>query len=129
MTWDFGSREGRFDVTKFDTAHFGADGLSFGGRMCAPGVAACGTNTPGGNHFGGALSGTLPATAPGGAELIDIPEADRNLDGFALGSFARGPDNIGRSIPQGVIGNWGIGNDRYMASGIFAGAHVPAASQ
>jgi hypothetical protein len=122
MNWDFGTRSGNLTISNFDTQHFGTDGLSFTGAMCAPGVTSCGTTTPGGNHFGGALSGQLPNN-------LDLSATDRTLEGFALGSFARGPENIGRSIPQGVIGNWGVGNDRYMASGIFAGSHVVAPTQ
>jgi hypothetical protein len=41
----------------------------------------------------------------------------------------RGPSNfnndhtpIPRSIPQGVIGNWNVGSERYNATGIFAGS-------
>jgi hypothetical protein len=130
MNWNFGSRDGRLDITNFDTDHFGDDGLSFTGSMCAPGVTSCGTNTPGGNHFGGKLTGELPATVG-----YQVNEA-RDLSGFALGSFVRGPSNfdvngvaINRSVPQGVIGNWAVGNDRYMASGIFAGGHVPTPTQ
>jgi hypothetical protein len=115
MNWNFATKSGDLTISKFDTQHFGTDGLTFTGNMCAPGVTACGTNTPGGNHFGGALNGQLPEN------LVSL--TDRALEGFALGSFARGPENIGAgSIPQGVIGNWGVGNDHYMASGIFAGA-------
>ena len=125
MNWNFGTRSGDLTISSFDASHFPDNGgLSFTGAMCAPGVTSCGgTATPAGNHFGGPLSGQLPNLEP---------EIDRNLNGFALGSFARGPDNfdvnnvaINRSIPQGVIGNWGVGNDRYMASGVFAGSQLP----
>jgi hypothetical protein len=123
MNWDFASRSGDLTISRFDTEHFGEDGLTFTGNMCAPGVTACGT--PAGNHFGGKLAGQLP-------EYLELSEQARDLEGFALGSFARGPNNfnadgvaIKGSIPQGVIGNWGVGNDRYMASGIFAGSSVP----
>ncbi len=113
MNWDFATRTGDLTISHFDSDNFNDGlGLRFSGPMCAPGVTACGT--PAGNHFGGALSGQLP-------ENLDLSAADRALEGFALGSFARGPKNIGQSIPQGVIGNWGVGNDRYMASGVFAG--------
>jgi hypothetical protein len=125
MSWNFGTRQGGFAIAGFDSAHFNdGQGLTFSGPMCAPGVAGCGTNTPGGNHFGGPLSGQLPASA-------QLTGDARNLSGFALGSFVRGPSNfdingnpISRSTPQGVIGNWGVGNNHYMASGIFAGAHA-----
>ena len=132
MNWNFGTRSGDLTISKFDASHFPDNGgLSFTGSMCAPGVTSCGTNTPGGNHFGGALSGALPDTWQHGEATGQIPTDARNLNGFALGSFVRGPDNVGteRSVPQGVIGNWGVGNDRYMASGIFAGSHVPSPSQ
>ncbi|MGH6803179.1 MAG: hypothetical protein ACREC3_07415, partial [Methyloceanibacter sp.] len=129
MRWDFAKRSGDLTISKFDQEHFGNDGLTFRGDMCAPGVTSCGgPGTPEGNHFGGKLTGQLPGDGPG-AGLS--PEA-RNLDGFALGSFARGPENydngdpktgtpIKGSEPQGVMGNWSAGNDRYRASGIFAG--------
>ncbi len=132
MSWNFGTRKGLLQISQFDTQHFGPDGLSFSGPMCAPGVTSCGRTpdgarwaTPNGNHFGGPLAGQLPAQYG----EIPIPEAARNLNGFALGSFVRGPDNyqfvndvpvaINRSVPQGVIGNWAIGGDRYLASGVF----------
>jgi hypothetical protein len=118
-------------ISEFDTGHFGPDGLTFNGPMCAPGVTACGNSpdgsrwsTPAGNHFGGPLTGQLPNT--------ELPAGARNLSGFALGSFALGSSNfdqntnaaIPRSVPQGVMGNWGVSNDHYTASGIFGGAHV-----
>lgn len=131
MNWNFGKRTGNMTVSNFDAGHF-EGGLQFGGKMCAPGITSCGTtpdgakwNTPNGNHFGGPLKGTLPNFGP--SEGLS-PQAQA-LNGFALGSFVRGPSNyqtvgdlpvpISRSIPQGAIGNWGIGNDRYMASGVF----------
>ncbi len=125
MSWNFGTRKGDFTISQFDSAHFNSgQGLTFSGPMCAPAVTGCGSNTPGGNHFGGSLTGQLPAN-------LNLSSAERNLTGFALGSFVRGPSNfdtngvaINRSIPQGVIGNWGVGNDRYLASGIFAGTHA-----
>ena len=125
MNWDFGKRSGDLKISKFDQANFGTDGLTFRGNMCAPGVTACGTTTPSGNHFGGKLTGQLPADGQNG----ELPPGARDLDGFAVGSFTRGPGNydqetgkpIKGSIPQGVMGSWGVGNDRYQASGIFAG--------
>jgi hypothetical protein len=128
MDWDFAKRSGNLTISKFDASHFPDNGgLSFTGAMCAPGVTSCGTNnTPGGNHFGGALNGQLPASWQNGYSSGQVPINAQNLEGFALGSFARGPENIGGgSIPQGVIGNWGVGNDHYMASGIFAGSLRP----
>jgi hypothetical protein len=91
-------------------------------------LTSCGTNTPGGNHFGGKLTGSLPANWQNGYyNSGEVPEGARDLNGFALGSFVRGPSNVGpeRTIPEGVIGNWAVGNDRYMASGIFAGRNSP----
>ena len=125
MNWDFGKRSGDLKISKFDQAHFGTDGLTFRGNMCAPGVTACGTTTPSGNHFGGKLTGQLPENGQNG----ELPPGARDLDGFAVGSFTRGPDNYNQetgkpikgSIPQGVMGSWGVGNDHYQASGIFAG--------
>jgi hypothetical protein len=131
MSWNFGTRKGLLEISKFDTQHFGEQGLTFGGTMCAPGVTSCGSTpggkwqTPAGNHFGGPLTGQLPNNYLSEG----FTEEQRKLNGFALGSFVRGETNyqvlndtfvpINRSVPQGVIGNWGAGNDRYMASGIF----------
>ena len=101
MTWNFATRSGEFSISRFDTK-VSPDGLAFGGPMCAPGVAGCGTSA--GNHFGGPLSGKLP----NGAELT----------GSAAGSFV----NNGTDKAAGVIGNWGVANSQYEANGIFAGA-------
>jgi hypothetical protein len=98
MTWNFASRTGDFSISHFDTG-VGPDGVAFGGPMCAPGVAGCGT--PSGNHFGGPLSGNLPSGAA--------------LAGFAGGSFV----NNGSDKAAGVIGNWNVGNSQYEANGIF----------
>jgi hypothetical protein len=133
MTWNFQSRSGDMTISKFDQDHFGEDGVTFGGPLCAPGVTACGTNdkawsTPNGNHFGG------PLTSRG-----NNPNEPRDLNGFAVGSFARGSaknDNgnpttgtpVKGSTPQGVMGNWQVGTgpdtpagSRYQASGVFGG--------
>jgi hypothetical protein len=115
MHWSFAQRAGDLTISKFDTQHFGTNGLTFTGNMCAPGVTSCGT--PAGNHFGGELSGQLQASGL----IANLPDQARNLSGFALGSFVR-PLDATDGIPKGVIGNWGVGNDRYIASGIFAGA-------
>jgi hypothetical protein len=132
MSWNFGTRKGLLEISKFDREHFGPEGLGFSGSMCAPGVTSCGTTpdgvrwaTPNGNHFGGPLKGQLP----NGFMSEGLTVAQRDLNGFALGSFVRGPTNyqvvndapvpISRSIPQGVIGNWAVGGDRYLASGVF----------
>ena len=125
MKWDFGKRSGDLKISKFDQAHFGNDGLTFRGKMCAPGVSGCGTTTPKGNHFGGKLTGQLPGNGQAGG----LPRRTRDSNGIALGSFARGPGNYDPETgnpsraahPQGVMGNWGVGNDHYQASGIFAG--------
>jgi hypothetical protein len=57
MNWSFASRSGDLAISKFDANNFNG-GLSFSGPMCAPG-AGCGTAA--GNHFGGPLTGNLPA--------------------------------------------------------------------
>jgi hypothetical protein len=93
-----------------------------------------GCSTPKGNHFGGSLNGQLPGAWKNGDTQGTINESAeyRDLNGFAVGSFARGPSNytnndpkngtpIAGSKPQGVMGNWTVGNDHYQASGVFAG--------
>ncbi len=128
MDWNFGKRTGNMEISKFDQQNLGGDGLTVKGKMCAPGVSGCGGSTPSGNHFGGKINGQLPNSGPS----AELPADARNLDGFALGSFARGPDNfdngdpktgkpIKGSTPQGTMGNWQVGNDHYKASGVFAG--------
>jgi hypothetical protein len=113
MTWEFGPRTGDLTISRFDTANFGTNGLSFGGAMCAPGVT-CGTgdfsgvSVAAGNHFGGTLSG----------QHADVG----SLSGNAAGSFV----NNGSTIAGGVIGNWNISNAgydpaTYKATGIFGG--------
>jgi hypothetical protein len=132
MRWDFGSRSGDMKISKFDQDHF-EGGLTFKGEMCAPGKANC--STPQGNHFGGKLNGQLPGAWQNGDANGEINQSAeyRDLNGFAVGSFARGPDNydngdpktgtpIPGSKPQGVMGNWEVGNDHYQASGVFAGS-------
>ena len=132
MNWNFGKRTGNMTVSNFDASHF-EGGLTFTGKMCAPGVTSCGSTpggawrTPNGNHFGDPLKGQLPGTAQFGQQPVPIDADYRDLNGFALGSFVRGPgpdQAIPRSVPAGVIGNWAVGNDRYMASGIFGGSRV-----
>ena len=118
MDWNFGKRTGNMEISKFDdTANEGRfeGGLSFKGKMCAPGVSGCGGSTPSGNHFGGKLTGQQRV-------------GDQDLNGSALGSFARGPSNydqngkpIKGSTPDGAMGNWQVGNEHYKASGVFAG--------
>ena len=132
MNWDFGSRTGDLTISKFDTS-VTPGGLTFSGPMCAPGVT-CGTGnnqftTPAGNHFGGPLS--VPT-----ANATGLPTNLSSLTGSAIGSFV-GPTSLPNpsgpgvipGIPQGVIGNWNIGNGQgnnsftYGATGIFAGSH------
>jgi hypothetical protein len=129
MEWSFASRSGTLEINNFDREHFQeTNGLNFEGKMCAPGVTTCGTgdkpwNTSKGNHFGGPLNQKLPD------KLNTLPEGARDINGFANGSFARGPTNydpetgapIKGKTPQGVMGNWSVGNGRYQASGVFAG--------
>ena len=105
MTWKFGARTGELAISKFDSYNF-QGGLTFSGPMCAPGLScAPGSHVPAGNHFGGQLTGQLP-------------NYQGPLSGSAVGSFVNGPGK-----PEaGVLGNWGVGNERYLASGIFAGA-------
>jgi hypothetical protein len=71
------------------------DGKDFGGIMLAPGRA----------QFAGALVGA------GG------------LVGAANGSFVGSTG--ARAIPNGVIGNFGVGNSSWQATGIFGGTAVP----
>ena len=134
MSWNFARRDGNMAINKFDREHFEAsNGLNFKGKMCAPGVTTCGTSdkpwsTSKGNHFGGPLNQKLPE----GPDAAQLPEGARDINGFAVGFFARGPDNydngnpktgtpVKGSTPQGVMGNWQVGNDHYQASGVFAG--------
>jgi hypothetical protein len=127
MNWNFAQRSGDLTISHFDTAHI-AGGLTFAGPMCAPGVA-CGSGghqftTPQGNHFGGPLA---LGNSAGLSEDLRTKLSD--LGGFATGSFVAGPANfdannavITGSKPQGVMGNWSGGNDKYKATGIFGGA-------
>jgi hypothetical protein len=132
MDWNFASRSGTMEINNFDRQNFeSSGGLNFEGKMCAPGVTSCGTsakpwNTSSGNHFGGPLNQKLPENPE------TLPAGARDINGFANGSFARGPSNydngdpktgtpIKGSTPQGVMGNWQVGNDHYQASGVFAG--------
>jgi hypothetical protein len=141
MSWNFRDRSGDMTISKFDQQHFGEDGLTFRGDMCAPGQATCGDkpwSTPSGNHFGGRLSGQLDVNGQNG----QLPPDARQLNGWAVGSFVRGPNNftnndpkngtpIAGSTPQGVMGNWTVGTgpnaepgSRYEASGVFGGRAV-----
>jgi hypothetical protein len=117
MHWDFGTRTGQFDVTKFDTLNFPDGGISFGGPLKAPGV-------PTGqlNQFSGQLTGMLP-NQPAWQDV------NLALTGGVTGSFVKGPSQVAGDIPAAAIGNWAITNgaqysNYYNASGIFAGSHV-----
>jgi FecR protein len=117
MSWSFGTRTGQLDITHFDTS-VAPDGLHFQGAMSMPGVVngqIVATNLP--NQFTGGLSG------------IGTPSNIGVLSGNANGSFV-GATQLLTSLPgnpQGVIGNWNIGNGNsdnhftYGATGIFAG--------
>ena len=105
MSWDFGERSGRFDITNFDKPNPG--GLDLGGALRAPGEPTGGLNT---------FNGRLTATN-------ELPQNLSNLSGGVTGSFVR-PLTEGR--PSGAIGNWNIGNNNYRATGIFAGGLAPA---
>ncbi len=100
MDWDFGHREGNFEISKFDKANFGGDGLTFGGPMTLPGRP--------GNHFAGDISGSL------GEFGIAA--------GKARGSFV---NDLNGNLARGVIGNWDVKNNYYKATGIFAGSGHP----
>jgi hypothetical protein len=114
MNWNFNSRSGDLTISRFDQS-ITPGGLSFAGAMSAPGELATGKN-----QFSGSLS--LATELP--ANLSDL----NGMTGSATGSFVRGPSNfnngspISGSTPQGVIGNWHVGSERYSATGIFAGS-------
>ena len=104
MDWNFASRKGNLEISQFDTPHIDG-GLTFQGEMNTPGVLK--------NKFGGPLALTSP----------NIPENLSDVQGFAQGSFVKGPDHAA----QGVIGNWNVGGQNYGATGIFAGGKTPGA--
>ena len=114
MDWDFNARSGNLSIYHFDRS-ITPGGLTFGGTMTTPGELT------GKNTFGGplSLSGDLPNN------LNEL----NGMTGSATGSFVRGPSNfnndgrpVSGSTPQGVIGNWNVGSERYSATGIFAGS-------
>jgi hypothetical protein len=107
MGWDFAARSGQLDITKFDTKHFGPEGLSFGGLMSAPGQL----NTYSINKFSGSLSGQLPN---------DLG----SVNGLATGSFVNRGTGV-NGVANGVVGNWGVGSNVYKATGVFAGGGKP----
>ena len=91
MSWDFGVRSGRFDITNFDKLNTG--GLNFGGDLSMPGVP-----TGALNKFSGALSATN-----------ELPQNLSDLSGNVTGSFVR---PLSEGMPSGAIGNWNIGNNK-----------------
>jgi hypothetical protein len=110
MQWDFNQRAGVLEISNFDaTGPYGP--LNVSGRMDVPGEIAENVNAI--NRFSGPLLGTL-GSAP-------YPYSN-NIDGGAVGSFAAN----GTDKTAGVIGNWGVGNDYYKASGIFGAGRVGA---
>jgi hypothetical protein len=62
------------------------------------------------------LTGSLPNS-------LNDYNYSTELNGKVVGSFVKGGGQANGAVPAGVIGNWGVGNDRYKASGIFAGSH------
>jgi hypothetical protein len=101
MNWSFGARKGNLTISNFDADNFNGVGLNFAGKMRTPGQVTQ-------NAFLGPLS----------LKMSNIPTSLNGVQGYAQGSFVKGPNNPA----QGVIGNWGIGNDAYKATGIFAGS-------
>jgi hypothetical protein len=102
MDWDFGQHAGMLAINNFDTNRPGGP-LNVSGRMDVPGeLANIATN-----KFSGALLGTLGSS---------------NIGGGANGSFvANGTDKT-----AGIIGNWGVGNESYRATGVFGAGRVGA---
>jgi hypothetical protein len=114
MDWDFNARSGNFSISHFDRS-ITPGGLTFSGEMTTPGELT------GKNKFGGPLS----------LANENLPENLSDLNGItgsANGSFVRGPIDfrggapVSGRVPQGVIGNWNVGSERYNATGIFAGS-------
>jgi hypothetical protein len=97
MDWNFGRRSGTLTISDFDTSVNQGQGIAFSGRMVAPGVAT--------------FSGAIGSSDLGG------------LVGAANGAFVGSPGH--GQIPQGVIGNFGIANSTYQATGIFGGVAQP----
>ncbi len=98
MSWDFGERSGTLAITDFTdhTDHYAPlPVLNVSGTMNMPGQLSAI------NKFSGPLGGTLGIETP--------------ISGSAVGSFAAN----GADKAAGVIGNFNVGNDNYVASGIF----------
>jgi hypothetical protein len=115
MDWDFNARSGNLSIYHFDRS-VTPGGLTFSGTMTTPGELS------GKNKFEGPLSLTNENLPDNLSEL-------NGMTGSANGSFVRGPLNFNNdhrpipgSTPQGVIGNWNVGSERYSATGIFAGS-------
>ncbi len=60
--------------------------------------------------------------APGKAQFAGVLTGSDHLIGAANGSFVGSTGY--RAIPQGVIGNFGVGNSSWKATGIFGGTNV-----
>jgi hypothetical protein len=92
MTWNFGPRNGQLDITNFD-------GRDFGWAVSDPsGGVSMGAATFSGNAVGG------PGVSP-------------YATGVANGAFVRN----GLDATAGVIGNFGVVDGSWRASGTFAG--------
>ena len=92
MSWNFGKRSGRLDITHFD-------GKDFGGPLCGAGLLCA----KGDNHFVGVLSGS-------------------GVAGTAAGSFVHPHNWQRQTRqPDGVIGNFGVTGNHYQVTGIFGG--------
>ena len=104
------NRSGGFDITKFHKANFSSTGgLSFGDQMNEPGNLSQGASKYTSNSFCGPITGN------------NLPSNIGAFSGTARGSFV----NRGADPTRGVIGNWNVGNNRYKATGIFAGSGIP----
>jgi hypothetical protein len=102
MDWSFAARKGNLTISNFDSTHI-VGGLTFQGQMQTPGELLK-------NKFSGPLALTSQ----------NIPANLSDVQGFAQGSFVKGPDHPA----QGVVGNWGAGGANYGATGVFGGSKV-----
>jgi hypothetical protein len=112
MDWDFNARSGDLEISHFDTS-VTPKGLTFGGTMSSPGELGAAPNV---------FSGPLGLRG----ELPDNLSELEGISGTANGSFVRGPSNVSQGAlqnrPEGVIGNWNVGAERYAVTGVFAGS-------
>jgi hypothetical protein len=105
MTWDFGSRDGQWDVSNFDNH-------SFGGAISDP------ASVP--DPATGTFQGNLSVTAR--------PEASGTSSGFVQGAFAENPaaPTGPTTAPGGVMGNFSVNDSTssggWSATGTFLGA-------